>query len=40
MLTDRYDNLKSGGVKPIPGEEIVAHFREKSVAARRSAPGS
>ena len=40
MLTDRYDNLKSGRVKPISGEEIVAHFREKSAAARRSAPGS
>jgi hypothetical protein len=40
MLADRYDNLKSGGVKPISGEEIVAHFREKSAAARRSAPGS
>jgi hypothetical protein len=33
MLIDRYDNLKSGGVKPISGEEIVAHFREKSAAA-------
>ena len=40
MLTDRYNNLKSGGVKPISGEEIVAHFREKSAAVRRSAPGS
>ena len=40
MLTDRYENLKSGRVKPISGEEIVAHFREKSAAARRSAPGS
>jgi hypothetical protein len=40
MLADRYDNLKSGGVKPISGEEIVAHFREKSAAACRSAPSS
>jgi hypothetical protein len=39
MLTDRYDNLKSGRVKPLSGEEIVAHFSE-SAAARRSAPGS
>ena len=40
MLSDRYNTLKSGGVKPISGEEIVAHFREKSAAARRSAPVS
>jgi predicted DNA-binding protein len=40
MLTDRYDNMKSGKVKPIAGEEIVAHFREKSAAARRSVSGS
>ena len=40
MLSDRYDNLKSGRMRPIPGEEIVAHFREKSAAARRSASGS
>jgi hypothetical protein len=40
MLTDRYDNLKDDRVKPISGEDIVAHFREKSVTARRSAPGS
>ncbi len=40
MLSDRYDNLKSGRMRPIPGEEIVAHFREKSAAARRSVSGS
>jgi predicted DNA-binding protein len=40
MLSDRYDNLKSGRIRPIPGEEIVAHFREKSAAARRSVSGS
>lgn len=40
MLTDRYDNLKGGRVKPISGEDIVAHFREKSAATRRSAPSS
>ncbi len=32
MLTDRYNNLKSGGVNPMSGEAIVAHFREKSSA--------
>jgi len=40
MLTDRHDSLKTGRVKPLSGEEIVAHFREKSATARRSAPGS
>jgi predicted DNA-binding protein len=37
MLDRRYDDLKSGKVKPIPGEEVEAHFREKS-AARRKRP--
>ena len=35
MLDGRYDDLKSGRVKPIPGHEVAAHFRQKS-AARRS----
>jgi hypothetical protein len=35
MLDRRYDDLKSGKVKPIPREEMIAHFREKSEAARR-----
>ena len=35
----RYDDLQSGGVKPIPGDEVIARLREKS-AARRSPPGS
>ena len=39
MLNSRYDDLKSGRVKPISGDEVAAHFREKS-AARRSPPGS
>lgn len=39
-LNSRYDELKSGRAKPIPGDEIVAYFREKSAAARRSQPGS
>ena len=40
MLNSRYDDLKSGKVKPIPGDEVEAYFREKSAAARRSQPGS
>ena len=40
MLNSRYDDLKNGRVKPIPGDEVEAHFREKSTAARRSHPGS
>ena len=39
MLNSRYDNLKSGKVKSIPGDEVEAYFREKSAAAR-SQPGS
>ena len=40
MLNSRYDDLKSGRVKPIAGDEIEAYFREKSAAARRSPSGS
>jgi predicted DNA-binding protein len=40
MLNSRYDDLKSGKVKPIPGDEVEAYFREKSAAARRPQPGS
>jgi predicted DNA-binding protein len=40
MLDSRYDDLKSGRVKPIPGDEVEAHFREKSDAARRPKSGS
>jgi hypothetical protein len=36
MLNSRYDDLKSGRVKPISGDEVVAHFREKSAARRSS----
>jgi hypothetical protein len=35
MLDTRYDDLKSGKVKPIPGDEVEAYFREKSAAAHR-----
>lgn len=40
MLNSRYDDLKSGRVRPIPGDEVEAYFREKSAASRRSPPGS
>jgi hypothetical protein len=40
MLDSRYDDLKSGRVKPLSREELLAHFREKSAAARRTVPGS
>jgi hypothetical protein len=33
-LNSRYDDLKGGKVKPVPGDEVEAHFREKSAAAR------
>ncbi len=39
-LNSRYDDLKSGKVTAIPGDEVEAYFREKSAAARRSQPGS
>ncbi len=40
MLDSRYDDLKGGRVKPIPGDEVAAYFREKSAAARCSPPDS
>jgi hypothetical protein len=39
MLNSRYDDLKSGRVKAIPGDEVIARVRERS-AARRSQQGS
>ncbi len=39
-LNTRYDDLKSGRVRPIPGDDVEAHFREKSAAARRTQSGS
>ena len=39
MLDSRYDDLKSGRVKPIPGEEVFARLRAKS-EARKAKPGS
>jgi predicted DNA-binding protein len=40
MLNSRYDDLKSGRVEPISGDEVEAYFHDKSAAARRSQPGS
>jgi predicted outer membrane protein len=40
MLDSRYDDLESGRVKPVSRDEVVAHFREKSAAARRTPSGS
>jgi hypothetical protein len=34
MLDSRYDDIKSGKVKLIDGEEVEAYFREKSAALR------
>jgi hypothetical protein len=39
MLNSRYDDLKSGRVKAIPADKVIARFREKS-AERRSEQGS
>jgi predicted transcriptional regulator len=40
MLDRRYDDLKSGRVKPIPGDDVEAYFREKSAVAGNPKPGS
>ena len=40
MLGSRYDDLKSGRIKSLPGDEVEAYFREKSAAARCSPSGS
>lgn len=36
MLDRRYDEIKSGKVKLIPGDEMEAYFREKSVSSGSS----
>jgi predicted DNA-binding protein len=36
MLNSRYDDLKSGRVKPIDGDEVFARLREKSELRRRT----
>ncbi len=40
MLNSRYDDLKSGRVKSIPGDEVEAYFGEKSAVARRKPSAS
>lgn len=35
MLNSRYDNLKSGKVKPIDGEEAFARLKAKTEAERK-----
>ena len=34
MLNSRYDDIKSGSSKLIPGDEVFARLREKSEALR------
>jgi predicted transcriptional regulator len=36
MLDGRYDDIKSGRVKPLDGEETLASLRQKSQARRAS----
>jgi hypothetical protein len=38
-LDRRYDDLESGRVKPIPGNEVFARLRAKSAARRASVIG-
>jgi hypothetical protein len=33
-LDARYDDLKSGKVKLVPGDEVIEYFRKKSMSAR------
>ena len=40
LLNSRYEDLKSGRVKPVSREELITHFREKSDAGRRTTAGS
>lgn len=39
LLDGRYDDVRSGGVKLIPGDEVEAYFAGKSAAARRARSG-
>lgn len=34
LVDSRYDELKSGRVRLVPGDEVEAHFRKKSAARR------
>ena len=40
MLDRRYDDLKSGKVRMIPGDEVEAYFRAKREAALYPKPSS
>jgi hypothetical protein len=40
ILNGRYDDLRTGRVNPISGDEVEAHFHEKSAAARRKPTAS
>lgn len=39
-LDSRYDDIKSGRVKLIPGDQVEAYFRQKTTDADRSQSGS
>ena len=39
-LDSRYDDIKSGRVKLIPGDQVEAYFRQKTTDADRSRSGS
>ena len=38
MLDRRYDEIESGKVNLIPGDEVEAYFRDKRAAALRAKP--
>jgi predicted transcriptional regulator len=38
VLDSRYDDLKSGRVTPVPGEEVFARLRARSAARRAEHP--
>lgn len=40
MLNSRYDDLKSGRVNPIPGDEVLARFHERARSAVPSRSGA
>lgn len=40
MLDRRYEDIKGGKVKLIPGAEVEAYFRQKYEAAKREQPSS
>ena len=40
MLDRRYDEIESGKVKLIPGDEVEEYFRKKHEAVRRVKPGA